>query len=346
MVSVNNREKIFYNAVWNSIGCNHREMTKLKTEDASWEEIFGRLAAAGKITDPEKEWVKLGKHGIKMIFSAEPDFPEFLREIYWPPIAIYVKGETEFMKKPAVAIVGTRKATEDGIELARQFGRELADAGMTITSGLAFGIDSAAHKGCLDAGGKTAAVLPCGLDSIYPKSNERLAEEIISVGGALISEYPPGTSPLAHRFIERNRIVSGLSLGTVVIEAPERSGALATARFASEQNREVFVVPGPAGHRNFSGSHRLIRNGARLVSKPSDVLEDLNIIKPQGMKDDGKTDEEKIILEIISGAARPLGIDKIAEMAELESRVANQAITLLLLKNEIKEEGEGYIIIE
>jgi len=345
MVSASDKEKFFYNAVWNTIGCNHREAAKLKAKNASWEKIFAGLKNDEKIIDPEEEWQKLGKYNIKMIFSDEPDFPEFLREIYWPPLAIYVKGEKEFLKNPAVAVVGTRKATEDGLEIARQFGRELAEAGITVASGLAFGIDSAAHKGCLDAGGKTAAVLACGLDNIYPKSNERLAEEIIAAGGALISEYPPGIPPLPHRFIERNRIVSGLSLGTVVIEAPEASGALATARFASEQNREVFVVPGPAGHRNFSGSHRLIRSGARLVSKPADVLEDLNLTEPSMEKDYGKTGEEKIILEILSNSVEPLGIDKIAEMAELESRVANQAITLLLLKNEIKEEGEGYIII-
>ncbi|OGZ00493.1 MAG: DNA protecting protein DprA [Candidatus Liptonbacteria bacterium RIFCSPLOWO2_01_FULL_45_15] len=338
------KEKFFYNAAWGAAGCNHREISKLKSDFGTWEEIFEKLSGKGVKAEPEKEWMKLEKCGIRMIFSEESVFPEFLREIYWPPLAVYVKGETAFLKNPAVAIVGTRKATEDGIEIARQFGRELAEAGITVVSGLAFGIDAAAHRGCLDVGGKTVAVLPRGLDEVYPKSNERLAEEIIAAGGAVISEYPPGIPPLPHRFIERNRIVSGLSLGTVVIEVPERSGALATARFASEQNREVFVVPGPAGHRNFSGSHKLIRSGARLVSKPSDVLEDLNIIEPSEERDDGKTEEEKIVLKILSGSAEPLGIDKITEMAELESRVANQALTLLLLKNEIKEEGEGYTL--
>lgn len=338
-------EKLFYNAVWNAVSCSHREIAKLKSGADTWEEAFKKLNGA-EARNPETEWIKLEKSGVKFIFSQEPRFPELLREIYWPPFGIYVKGEMDFLKKPAVAIVGTRKATGDGLELARQFGRELAEAGITIVSGLAFGIDSRAHKGCLDANGKTAAVLARGLDGIYPKSNERLADEILSAGGALISEYPPGVPPLPHRFIERNRLVSGLSLGVVVIEVPESSGALATARFASEQDREVFVVPGPAGHRNFSGSHRLIRNGARLVSKPTDVLEDLNIIGPSFEKDDGKTNEEKIILEIVENSSAPLGIDKIIEMAELESREVNQALTLLLLKNEIKEEGEGYTINE
>ena len=337
-------EKMFYNAVWNAVGCSHREIAKLKSGADTWEEVFKKLNRA-EARDPETEWIKLEKSGVRFIFSEEPRFPELLREIYWPPFGIYVKGEIEFLKNTTVAIVGTRKATEDGLELARQFGRELAEAGVTIVSGLAFGIDSRAHKGCLDANGKTAAVLARGLDEIYPKSNERLAGEILSAGGALISEYPPGVPPLPHRFIERNRLVSGLSLGVVVIEVPESSGALATARFASEQNREVFVVPGPAEHRNFFGSHRLIRSGARLVSKPLEVLEDLNIIEPSESIGAGETPEEKIILEIIENSSVPLGIDKIIEMANLESRAVNQAITLLLLKNEVKEEGEGYIIV-
>ncbi len=346
MISTNDKEKFFYNAVWGGVNCNHREIAKLKSGGATWEYIFHNLKKSADIRDPETEWEKLEKSGVRFIFSDEQDFPELLREIYWPPFGIYVKGETDFLKKPAVAIVGTRKATEDGAEFARRFSGELSQAGIVVVSGLAFGIDSSAHKGCLDVEGKTAAVLACGLDDVYPRSNERLAKEIIAAGGALISEYPPGIPPLPHRFIERNRIVSGLSLGTVVIEAPESSGALATARFASEQNREVFVVPGPAGHRNFFGSHRLIRNGARLVSKPADVLEDLNIIEPSFEKDDGKTNEEKIILGILLGSTESLGIDKIAEMAELESREVNQTLTLLLLKNEIKEEGEGYTINE
>lgn len=345
MSTVAEKEKFFYNAFWNAAGCNYREALKIKSVAGSWENSFKKLERTGKTSDAEKEWEKMEKAGIKLVLSEEDEFPKLLREISWPPFGIYVKGALEFLKKPAVAVVGTRKATEDGIELAGNFGRELTRAGISVISGLAFGIDSAAHKGCLDAGGLTAAVLACGLDEIYPKSNERLAKNIIDAGGALISEYPLGTAPFRHRFIERNRIVSGLSLGVVVIEVPESSGALTTARFASEQGREVFVVPGPAGHRNFSGSHRLIRNGARLVSGPSDVLEDLNIVEPSA-GDSCESKEEKIILEIIKNSKEPFGIDKIAEIANLESRIANQTLTLLLIKNIIKEEGEGFIMNE
>ena len=331
MASAKASEKMFYNAAWKASACNHREIKKLKDAGASWEQIFHKFSRAGKAADPEGEWEKLGENGIKLIMYDEPDFPELLREIYWPPHGIYIKGESGVFGRKAVGIVGTRKATEEGSELARRFGADLARAGVSVVSGLAFGIDAAAHKGCLSAGGFTAAVLACGLDRIYPRSNERLAEEILSSNGVLISEYPPGTPPLPHRFIERNRIVSGLSSGIVIIEAPERSGSLATARFASEQNREVFVVPGPAGHRNFSGSHRLIRSGARLVSSTADILEDLNISEYSVHSDAGETDEEKLIFEIIKNSREPLGIDKITEIAELESRTVSQTLTLLLL---------------
>ncbi len=345
MASANASEKMFYNAVWKASACNHREIKKLKDAGETWEQIFRKFSRSGKTADPDAEQEKLEENGVKLIMADEPDFPELLREIYWPPYGIYTKGGTGVFSQKAVAIVGTRKATEDGSELARQFGSDLARAGVSVISGLAFGIDAAAHKGCLSAGGFTAAVLACGLDKIYPSSNERLADEILSAGGTLISEYPIGTPPLPHRFIERNRIVSGLSLGIVVVEAPERSGSLATARFASEQNREVFVVPGPAGHRNFFGSHKLIRSGARLVSGAADMLADLDISVPASQLDTGEINEEKIIFEIVKNSREPLGIDKIAEIAELESRVASQALTLLLLKNVVKENGEGYSII-
>src|SRR3989344_2588948 len=188
-------EKLFYNAVWNAVGCNHREISKLKSAADTWEDVFKKFNKTESL-DPETEWMKLEKSGVRLIFSEEPDFPELLREIYWPPFGLYVKGEIEFLKNPTVAIVGTRKATGESLEVARRFGGEFAKAGITVVSGLAFGIDSRAHKGCLDASGKTVAVLARGLDGIYPKSNERLAGEILFAGGALISEYPPGVPPL------------------------------------------------------------------------------------------------------------------------------------------------------
>ncbi len=335
------REKIFYNAAFSALRGDYRKLQKLKSDLSSWEEVFESTRSIERNVNPEEEWEKLKKCGAELVFSDEPEFPRLLREIYFAPFGIYVKGNPGIFEKTSVSVVGTRKATDDGLETAGKFGRDFGRAGIVVASGLAFGIDSAAHKGCVSAGGKTAAVLACGVDEVYPKTNERLAKEILASGGAIISEYPVGTPPLPHRFIERNRIVSGLSVGVVIIEAPESSGSLATARFASEQNREAFVVPGPAGHRNFSGSHRLIRNGARLVSNAGDVLEDLGIVEPPPTL--AETEEEKTILEILENSKSPLEVDKISEMSNLESRVVNETITILLFKNLVKEEKNGYI---
>ena len=205
----------------------------------------------------------------------------------------------------AIAIVGTRRATPDGKSTARRFAAELARAGIVIVSGLAFGVDAAAHEGCLDAEGKTVAVLACGLANIYPRNNEPLAKKILAQGGAIISEYPPDMPAYPSRFLERNRIVSGLSKGTLVIEAPERSGSLATARFALEQNRDVFVVPGPIAHPNFKGSHALIRQGAELVTTPEDILESYGIAREKSIGAEfAGTPEEKAILEFLAAARR------------------------------------------
>ncbi len=172
--------------------------------------------------------------------------------------------------------MGTRKATSQGRFIAKEIAKKLSEMGMVIVSGLAMGIDTAAHEGALAGAGRTIAVLACGLDNIYPRQNENLAKKIIGTGGAVISEYPVGTEAFKNQFLERNRIVSGLCIATIVVEAPRESGALVTARLAAEQGREVFVFPGPTNHPNYHGSHKLIRDGARLVSSIDDILEDLN----------------------------------------------------------------------
>ena len=212
-------------------------------------------------------------------------------------------------------------------------------------SGLAFGVDAAAHEGCLDAGGKTIAVLACGLANIYPKNNDVLAKKIVATGGTIISEYPPDMPAYKVRFLERNRIVSGLSKGALVIEAPERSGSLATARFAFEQNREVFVIPGPISHPNFRGSHALIRQGAELVTQPEDVLESCGITKEkEAAMPFAGTPEEKAVMQFLATCAVPADIDKITEATKLEPHIANQTVSFLLIKGAIKEVGPGYVI--
>lgn len=211
--------------------------------------------------------------GIRVTAYTDPDYPALLKEIADPPPVLFIKGSLEPADRVSVAIVGTRKSSPAGLGLAEEFGRELAASGVTVVSGLALGVDGAAHRGALEAdGGRTIAVLGSGVDVIYPRSHEALSERIASGRGAVISEFEPGTPPDRHHFPRRNRIVSGLSLATVVVEAPERSGSLITARLAMEQGREVLAVPYPARSPGGSGSNRLIREGAHLVERLDDVL--------------------------------------------------------------------------
>jgi DNA processing protein len=211
----------------------------------------------------------------KTITLEDSMYPPLLREVQNPPRKLYIKGELSY-KNLIVAIVGTRKASESGIKLAHLYAKSLVEAGYSIISGLALGIDTAAHKGALDSSGVTIAVLGNSIDSIYPPQNKELSDKIIQKG-AIISEYGPGETIAKRNFLERNRIISGMSIATIVIEAPSRSGAIATARLAGEQGRDVFVVPGSVDDPNYEGSNSLIRDGAILVRSIKDVIEDIRI---------------------------------------------------------------------
>jgi DNA processing protein len=212
---------------------------------------------------------------ITVVTIADPEYPSLLREIHNPPAVLYLKGKLQHDATPTVAIVGSRRATHYGKTVADKLALALADAGIIVVSGLARGIDTTAHQGALKAG-NTYAVLGSGLDIIYPNENVKLAQAI-SEQGALISEYPLGTPPDARHFPARNRIISGLSLGTVVIEAQETSGSLITADFALEQNREVFAVPGSIMAPTSRGCHRLLKQGAKLVENVEDILEEIGL---------------------------------------------------------------------
>ncbi len=214
----------------------------------------------------------------KVSFS-DPEYPSLLREIPSPPRVLYYIGSLPLDSGVCVGIVGTRKATQAGLSLSESFGETLAKNGVSVISGLALGIDSASHRGAVRAGGKTYAVLAQGLHSIYPREHTDLALEIIDGGGGIISEHPPETGPRPYFFLQRNRIVSGLCSAIVIIEAPERSGTLSTAKHALDQGREVFVVPGSPSDPNYAGSLSLVRDGARLVRNAEDVLTDLNFNK-------------------------------------------------------------------
>lgn len=218
------------------------------------------------------------KNNFHLITLFDEWYPPQLREIHDAPILLWVKGDPAILAKTSLAIVGSRNPTATGAELAHHFAKDLAATDLVITSGLALGIDAASHKGALAATGKTIAVLGTGLNCIYPRTHQRLANEISAHGGALISEFPPETPPTPAHFPMRNRIISGLSLGVLVVEAAVRSGSLITARCALEQNREVFAIPGSIHNPLARGCHQLIRQGAKLVETAQDILEEIGML--------------------------------------------------------------------
>jgi DNA processing protein len=272
-------------------------------------------------------------------------FTPRLRQIPDAPSKIFVRGDIFANDEPAVAIVGTRKATAQGLKTAKEIAVELARKGIVIVSGLAMGIDTAAHEGALSAGGKTVAVLGNGLDKIYPAQNQNLAKEILSKGGAIVSEYDAGVPSFKQNFIQRNRIISGLSLAVVVVEAPERSGALATAGFAARQGREVFVIPGGFNNTNYVGSHALVRDGARLTASIKDILEDLGLENSEsGLGKENISEVESLILKVITDAGHTIEVDKIIQLTKLDAQKVNQNLASLLIKGFLEEAGGGYTI--
>jgi len=228
--------------------------------------------------NPDWEMERLLKENIDLITIQDKNYPKLLKEIYAPPALLYIKGNIEPKDEFSLGIVGTRNPSLYGHQITPLITTDLTKAGLTIISGLAKGIDTLTHQTTLNANGRTIAVLGTGIDkeSIYPAINKQLAEKITEKG-ALISEFPIGTQPNAQNFPQRNRIISGLSLGVLVIESPERSGSLITARNALEQNREVFAIPGNILSSNSLGTNKLIKMGAKLVSKADDILEELNL---------------------------------------------------------------------
>ncbi len=213
-------------------------------------------------------------HGIATVTWQHGDYPDPLRHIHDAPMVLYARGDTRLLRREQIGIVGSRKATPAGLDHARRFAAELAERQLLVTSGLALGIDGAAHAGALDAGHPTIAVIGCGLDRLYPHQHRRLGERVIA-DGLIVSEYPPGTPARAAHFPQRNRIISGLSRGILVVEAGLRSGSLITARMALEQGREVFAIPGSVHSPVARGCHHLIKQGARLVETVDDILEEL-----------------------------------------------------------------------
>ena len=245
---------------------------------AAWESLPDRMGWDGRPVQWEREIERADRMKVTLVTLLDAAYPAALKEIASPPLVLYVAGDPAALSRTGVALVGTRCATLYGSETAQKFAVGLVHAGWAVFSGLAQGIDTAAHRGALLGGGITAAVLGGALDRFYPKSNTRLAREIVDAGGAVASEFPFGRSPDAQTFPQRNRIVSGLSCGVVAIEAPMQSGTLITCRLAGEQGRAVMAVPGRIDCRAAQGCLHLIREGARMVTSVDDILEELSPI--------------------------------------------------------------------
>lgn len=302
-------------------------------------EIARSIVEQRSEADPAGEIRKAEKLGARIVTMLDPEYPESLKKIHDPPLALYVRGTLEPKDRHAVAIVGTRRATHYGMTVADRLAYQLARVGFAVVSGLARGIDTAAHKGALKAGSRTIAVLGSALDCLYPPENAELADAIAK-SGAVVSEYPLGREPDQTTFPYRNRVVSGLSMGVVVVEAPPGSGALHTVDLALEQGRTVFAVPGRIDAPSSKGVHQLIKNGARLVDDVDDILQEFEFLIPPEQKREASkldarpevnlsADEQSVVRALWEGS---LDVDALARKAGL--RMPN--VSALLIGLEMK----------
>jgi DNA processing protein len=296
-----------------------------------------------KAVSPEKEWAAFERFGIQAVAFDDPDYPALLKEIPSPPLLIYKRGGFDWNSRPLVTIVGSRRCTPYGRRVAEALAQDLAMAGVCVVSGMAFGIDAAAHKGALEADGMTVAVLGNSLDgaSLAPREHLSLAQAIVRQG-ALVSEYPPVTAANKGTFPARNRIMAGMALGTVVVEAADRSGTLITSRLALEFDREVFAVPGSVFSEASVGPHRLIRSGAKIVTGVADILEELQLQPEPFRKGQGDaalslSPEEQKLLAVLSG--EPVHIDKILKMTTLDTSTAGSTLAFLEMKGLVRNIG-------
>jgi DNA processing protein len=288
----------------------------------------------------DREMERIEQSGISVITIQDDDYPRLLREIPAPPPVLFVKGSLTEDDRVAIAVVGTRRATSYGREMARRISSELAEAGVTVVSGLARGIDATAHQAALEAGGRTIAVLGSGVNVIYPSEHRQLAERIVE-RGALVADYPPDRKPEPANFPARNRIISGMTLGTVVVEAPRRSGALITTDFAADQSREVFIVPGSALSAASEGTNRLLRDGARAVMSAADILDDLDLGRRREQiavqQAFPVSEAERRILSLLT--AEPQHIDELIAAANLSISEGSALLTQMELQGFVRNLG-------
>lgn len=353
-------DKTYWVALQQSPGLGARKMLQLiehfGSAEAAWRaserEILSLpwLGGAGegflawrKSVTPAALWDDLCRRGVGVLTFSDPAYPWELKSIYSPPPVLYYRGSLAFLENIRIAIVGTRQATPYGLKVAQALAQGLAEAGVSVVSGLALGIDAAAHRGALKGKGKTIAVLGCGVDIVYPRENASLFREIAQEG-LVLSELPPGTPPEKHHFPSRNRIISGLARGTVVVEAGEKSGALITADFALEQGRDVFAVPGPITSAQSRGTNNLIKQGAKMVTEVNDILEEyISVENAQYAPWAVRTEEEiKVKLSPVEEkvmaavASVPVAIEDLVAATGLSSQEINIALTFLELQGLVR----------
>jgi len=325
----------------------HASLTEL--EATGMRAVSAQSLATGKSLElAQQECAKAVEARARIISLSDPEYPQRLKEIYDPPVVLFVKGSIDVLAQPGIAMVGTRHPTPYGSGMAERLSTDLAARGLVIISGLARGIDTASHRGAVAAKGKTIAVLGTGIDVMYPKENTRLTEQIVALGGALITEFPVGTSPVPQNFPIRNRIISGMSAGVLVVEAAEYSGTRITSRLALEQNRDVYAVPGNVTNKNSWGPNTLIKQGAKLVATWEDVWEELaaDIQATLGSRqnespepetaslfpDQVKSPHEKKILNLLK-ADESTHIDQLVEL--LENEMSSSEIFAALFELEL-----------
>ncbi|HEY1990846.1 MAG TPA: DNA-processing protein DprA [Gammaproteobacteria bacterium] len=314
----------------------------LHAETRAWLRAPDRAAA-----EQDLEWMH--KTGARLLAVTEPGYPPLLKQIPDPPFALFVRGDAALLAEPQLAMVGSRNPSVEGRRNAEEFAEYLAKCGLVIVSGMALGIDAASHKGAL-RGGKTVAVWGTGLDKPYPPRNRELAQQILEQG-VIVSEFPPGTPPLPMHFPRRNRIISGLSVGTLVVEAARQSGSLITARLASEQGREVFAIPGSIHNPMAKGCHRLLRDGAKLVESGADILEELGPLlglaalpaAPLAAAGEGaaapEDPEYRLLLNSLDFA--PTSVDALVERTGLTPDVVSSMLLMLELQGHVEASPGG-----
>jgi DNA processing protein len=328
----------------NAVDIFEADLADLMTVAGVRKEIALKIVNREFVTDPEAELRKVDRCKARIVTYADPSYPMLLKEIHYPPMLLYIRGKDIPVNQTFIAIVGSRKPTYYGLRGAERIAFGLAKRGVGVVSGLALGIDSAAHKGCLRGGGFTIAVIGTGIDRVYPATNRKLFERIIE-NGAVISEFPIGTPPEPRNFPIRNRIISGLSKGVAVVEATKKSGSLITASFGLDQGREVFAVPGSIDSFKSRGTHFLIKQGAKLIENADDILEEFGCSdrcntgsEVLGLTPGPKPDMDELetkIYEIL--ADYPIHIDEIGRAGDFEAREVLSILMKMELKGLVKQ---------